>query len=414
MLKAAYFIELTWLLVDMFSGYLQNHGIFLPGNQTVSALVRIGVVALFLAIVLRYVALRRQLILALLLLCIVWILSHAMGFSLTGQGDVIADVQFHLKLMLPVLLFAVLKVQMERGALDGTKIRRIILLNAFILILNLFLGLFGIGFGNYGESETGELIGSKGFFYAGNEVSATLVAIFALIIFVHRDSLKKHSLSILAVVGLFFVVSLMSMSKTSLLGFILVTLFALYNYLSLANKIKFGTMLTAVLLVSAPYWMPLLQLSIERWEYFWTLRPDFLDFITSGRSDRIEDYVAWLTGADTPLTWIFGAGQMPSGVVGLFENDLLDVTRGSGLLGLLFYGVWSWWASRGLSARVQHHRREGDFTLYMVGMFLVLSIVAGHVIYSATLAPFIALLALTSSRYFPSNMAASPSIVSHP
>lgn len=414
MLKLAYFVELTWLLVDMFSGYLQNHGIFLPGVQTLSALVRIGVVALLLAIVLRYAPFKRQLTLFLLLTCVVWILVHALGFSLSGQGDVIADVQFHLKLMLPVLLFSVLQVQMERGALDSTKLRRIISLNAIVLVLNLFLGLFGIGFGNYGESETGELLGSKGFFYAGNEVSATLVAIFALIIFIHRERLRRQSLLFLSVVGLFFVVSLMSMSKTSLIGFVLVTLFALYNYLSLANKIKFSVMLAVVLLASVAYWLPLLEVSIERWQHFWALRADFLDFITSGRTERIDDYMAWLTGADTPWQWIFGAGQMPSGVELLFENDLLDLTKGSGLLGLLFYGVWSWWASLGLASQLRHRRPEGSFTLYIIGMLLVLSIVAGHVIYSAMLAPFIALLALTSSRHFPGNVAAPSGSALHP
>lgn len=403
MLKLAYFFELTWLLVDMFSGYLQNHNIYLPGNQTVSALVRVGVVALFLAILLRHMTLKRQLILALLLLCIAWILVHAMSFSLSAEGDVIADVQFHLKLMLPVLLFGVLQVQMECGALDGTKVRRIVLLNAFVLVLNLSLGLFGIGFGNYGESATGELLGSKGFFYAGNEVSATLVAIFALIIFVYREPLKRRSLLMLGVAGLFFIVSLMSMSKTSLIGFLLVTLFALYNYLSLANKIKFSTMLAVALLATIGYWLPLLQVSIDRWEYFWVVRPDFLDFITSGRTERIETYLAWLTGGGTPAPWIFGQGQFPPGTLGLFENDLLDMTRGSGLLGLLFYGIWSGWAGHGLADKLRRGWPEGVFAFYMIAMLLVLSIIAGHVIYSATLAPFIALLALTSSRHFPGN-----------
>lgn len=407
MLKLAYFVELTWLLVDMFSGYLQNHGIFLPGNQTVSALVRVGVVALFLAILLRHPTPKRQLILALLLICLAWILVHVMSYSLRGEGDVLADVQFHLKLMLPVLLFGVLQVQMERGALDYTRVRRIVLFNAFVLVLNLSLGLFGIGFGNYGESESGELLGSKGFFYAGNEVSATLVAIFALIIFVFRDRLKRHSLLMLGVAGLFFVVSLMSMSKTSLLGFVLVTLFALYNYLSLANKIKFSTMLAVALLATTAYWLPLLQLSIERWEYFWMVSPDLLDFLTSGRTGRIESYVAWLTGGSTTAPWIFGAGQLPPGTILTFENDLLDVTMGSGLLGLLFFGVWSGWAGLGLAAKLRYGRSEGAFAFYMIAMFLVLSIVAGHVLYSATLAPFIALLALTSSRYFPGNAMAS-------
>lgn len=103
MLKLAYFIELTWLFVDAVSGYLQNHSIFLPGNQTVSAVVRLVVMALFLIIILRHLSLKQVPALLLLMLCNFFALVHTIenGKELTV---VIADIQFLLKLMMPVFL----------------------------------------------------------------------------------------------------------------------------------------------------------------------------------------------------------------------------------------------------------------------------------------------------------------------
>lgn len=413
MLRLVYVVELTWLLVDMFSGYLQNNGISLYGNLTVSALVRIGVVFLFMVILQRQSPLKQLPILFLLLMCFVWISVHALTYIRGGQGNIIADVQFHLKLMLPLLLCGVLRVQMEHGALDCIKVRRIVLINAGVLIFNLLLGLLGIGFGNYGESDSGELIGSKGFFYAGNEVSATLVAIFALVMFVYRDRFLQNSLMMLTVVGVFFITSIISLSKSSLIGFSLVLLFVMYSHLSLSRKLRFGGLILVSMFVTTSYWLPLLQVSIDRWEYFWVLQPDFFDFITSGRTQRIDQYAAWLADTETPWSWFFGDGQVLVDKGINFENDLLDITSASGFLGLLLYGVWASWAVSGLSNWTSNSRPEGAFTLYMVGIFLVISIVAGHVIYSSTLAPFIALLALSSSRYFPKNVVATHSGTFH-
>jgi hypothetical protein len=51
--------------------------------------------------------------------------------------------------------------------------------------------------------------------------------------------------------------------------------------------------------------------------------------------------------------------------------------------------------------RATHDIKEGTFVFYMVSMFIIISVIAGHVIYSATLAPFIALIALSSSKHCP-------------
>jgi len=408
MLKLAYFIEITWLLIDMISGFLQNQGIFLLGNLTVSALVRIAVVGLFLAILLSQLKPNRLLnLLLFLLVCSLWISWHALASAFDSKSNFLAEVQFYLKLMLPILTLGVMQIQLKKGILTAVRVRRIVTFNAVILILNLSLGLFGIGFGNYGESETGEIIGSKGFFYAGNEVSATLVAIFALVLFTYREQFKRNYLKMLAVVGVFFVASLLSLSKTSLIGFLLVLAFFMFNDLPLAKLVKFSVVTSLAVMMTTPWWYSLLQVSIERWQFFWEIRPDFLDFITSGRSERVANYLTWLTSDDITWQLIFGGGQREVAEVGKFENDLLDLTMSSGLLGLIFYAVWLGWAWSGLVDRLHRNIPTGTFVFYVIGIFIMLSVIAGHVIYSATLAPFIALVALASSRYFPFTMAAA-------
>jgi len=408
MLRLAYFVELTWLLVDMVSGYLQNSGIYLPGEQTVSGLIRLGVVGLLIAILLLHHTRERLLTLSLMSLCLVWVIAHGIADALVGKENIATDIQLYLKLMLPLLLFRVMQLQLEKGVINIVRIRNIIVLNATILMLNLSLGLLGIGFGNYGVSETGELLGSKGFFYAGNEVSATLIAIFALMTFIFRERLHRNMLEMLAAFFLFFIASLMSLSKTSLIGFLMVLAFAVNSYLSRAAKVKFCAVAAVATVVAAPWWLPLMRVSIERWQFFWDLKPDFFDFITSGRTERIESYISWLTGGGGGMHILFGQGLNRISQIGSFENDLLDLTMGSGILGLLFYCVWAEWAWSGLTNRVTKGLPNGMFTFYFVGTFLVLSVIAGHVIYSAMLAPFIALIAVVSSRNF--SNATSPTI----
>ncbi|MFG6486782.1 O-antigen ligase family protein [Roseateles sp. BYS78W] len=409
MLRLAYIVELTWLLVDTLSGFLQNHNIFLPGDQTVSALVRLFAVGLFIAIILRHASVSRLPGIVLLFLCFVWIGAHMMAQGMDGP-HAIADLQFLLKLLTPVLLYTVLQIQFEQGALDGRRLHCILGLNAAVLLINLSLGLFGIGFGNYGETEDGELLGSKGFFYAGNEVSATLVAVFALVIFAGRAKFQRRQSLLLATVAVFFIASLVSLSKTSLLGFLLILLFVIQAYLSRATKIKFTALLTVSVLATSPWWIPVLQTSIDRWEFMWERSPDFITFITSGRADRIDRYVDWLYGTDTPWHLLFGEGQSIGELAASFENDLLDLTYNAGLLGLLVYGIWFGWMLRGVTVRWSEGRREGSFTAYILAMFLLLSMFAGHVMYSATLAPFVALLALSSARTFPGNAGAAHGI----
>jgi hypothetical protein len=373
-----------------------NNQIYFLGDQTISAIFRIFVIILFVLIILNQPKNKRLFIqIVPIFLCSLWISAHSYGSALGGENDIVKETQFYFKILLPILLYEVILIQLSKGELNKNRIKKIVSINAIVIISNLLLGFFGIGFGNYGENEAGEMIGSKGYFYAGNEVSATLIAIFALFMAVYKEELRRNFIMFFTVIGIFFIASLMSLSKTSLIGFFLVFAFVIYQYFSLSKKIIIVLSFAIASIATQPWWYPILDLAIDRWEFFWE-KTDFLDFITSGRSERVVFYFKWFNGADTFWQLFMGGGQRAIVEVGLFENDLLDLTISSGLLGLFFYGVWISWAWSGLKTRKKRHASEGPFVFYVMSIFILLSVIAGHVIYSATLAPFIALIALAS------------------
>ncbi|KIF82722.1 O-antigen ligase family protein [Noviherbaspirillum autotrophicum] len=392
LLKLAYFVEITWLLIDAISGYFQNSGINFLGNQTVSSIFRLGTLGLFFLIVLKNARISRITPIIFLLIAVVWSALHAIFGNFEGT-QILGDMQFHMKMLMAILMCSVLDVQVKRCALSFSQVNRILAVNAAVLVANVFLGFLGIGFGQYGESIDGQLIGSKGFFYAGNEVSATMVAIFALILFMWQDFFRKNTLTLLLLIAIFFFVAILSLSKTSLIGFVLVVAFALYYYQSVVSKLQIVFLAIIALIASSEYWMPLFDVAIERWQFFFEVASGSAEFLTSGRIDRVGDFAKWLDRSSF-FQLLFGAGQLGDGALETFENDLLDLIYISGFFGVLVYLVWIGWLAMSVRQFWMNGNDEGRFSAFMMALFLGISVIAGHVIYSAMLAPFIALITL--------------------
>jgi hypothetical protein len=399
MLKLAYFIEITWLLVDTASGYFQNNGILFPGNQTLGSIFRIFVFLLFALIIIKHPKGSRMVPILLFPLLIILAIVRAIYWNFEFV-QVLNDVQFQVKILFAILLFSVFEIQLMKGELTASKINKIVIVNSGVLLTNIYLGLFGIGFGSYGETEGGEMLGSKGFLYAGNEVSITLVALFALLIFLYGNLLKTHITRSIIVLALFFFASISLLSKTSMIGFVLVTLFAIYNYLTFKNRVTLAVFFALFLALTSALWFPILNVAIERWQYFYEIVPDPWAFITSGRSERAVDFYSWINDYDEAFSVFIGQGHLGDASKFSFENDLLDLIMKAGLSGLFIYFSWFAWVGNGIKDYLLLRRVESKFTVYMLLMILVISIFAGHVIYSAMLAPFVALIAVASSPYF--------------
>ena len=404
MLTVAYYIELTWLLVDSMSGYFQNSGIFLPGNQTVGAVFRVFVLLFLVLIILKYPKNDRHItILSLLALAAFEVAFHGIFYSMS-LPDVISDYQFQSKILLSILLYRVLVIQWNHGNLGIERIRKIVLFNAIVLLCNIVFGFVGIGFANYGVTEDGTPLGSKGFFYSGNECSITFVVIYALVIFVFGPRLKQHRAQFISLLFLFFLAGISLYSKTGILGYILVTLFALYFYVPRVSKIRFALVFAALLFATSGFWSEVITANIDRLRYFYQLHPDFWDFITSSRSDRIVEFQSLVSEARSPFPIIFGNGWWTRKAAPFsFENDALDLLAASGIFGLLIYLVWGGWFAVGVRTFLRSRSVDGAFVAYMMGLILMMSVLVGHTMYSAMFAPFVALVAAIPTRLIRGN-----------
>lgn len=399
MLNLIYYVELFWLSVDTVSGFFQNNGVLFAG-QTIAAIFRIFVFVLLVVIVIKYSHRNSKLPHILLFYVAFLIPIHALLYSM-DLTQIIINFQYQLKILMSLLLYSVFLIQMKASSISTSQIKKIITLNAIILLINLYLGILGIGFGSYGEDPLGEQLGSKGFFYSGNEVAVSLVAIYALIIYLYRDIFKTYIFRLMMVMFLFFIGAISLLSKTAMLGFVLVTGFAIYHFLSRVKKIQISAIFAVFLLLTAGFWMPILNIAIDRWLFHYDINSDLLYFITSGRSDRMIDLETIIFEAPTQFSLIFGYGWIAEQGKFSFENDLLDSLGVFGPIGIIFTLIWVFWMFLGFKKYKKDRKIDGSFSAYCMFILILISLLAGHVLMSVMTAPFVALIGLVASRYFP-------------
>jgi O-antigen ligase len=101
----------------------------------------------------------------------------------------------------------------------------------------------------------------------------------------------------------------------------------------------------------------------------------------------ISDYLDSLI--ESPLLLLYGEGW-----VGETENNVFDLLEAFGVWGLAFYLIWAIWAANlYLSLRDKRHHSEKSIVLVGILLLIFISAFAGHILQSAMLAPFIAMLA---------------------
>lgn len=388
MLNLLYYIELTWLLVDSVSGFFLNNNVSILGGQSLGAVFRIIVTAVLVAVVCKYYQPSRNLPLVLLLFMICAIFYHSL---VAGPENTVKDYQFHLKLLLPILFYYVIRIQFREGALDATRLRNIVLANSVVLLGNLFLVLFGVGFSNYGVTDSGQMVGGKGFFYAGNEVNVTLAVVYALYLIVMKSRLRSSYFLLVTSLAFFFLGSILLLSKTAMLSYLFVTLIFLFLYLPLLSKIKIAVLMATLLAVTSVYWLQFVYSAIDRWTYFYSHTSTLMSFLTSMRSDRIDSFVHLYRSVFSPVDIVMGRGWMGIPGIGSFEMDVFDLLVSSGVVGLLVYVVWLQWLGGMIRAYFKHTSKEVLFGISVTSLVVGISFLAGHVMYSAMLSPFLPL-----------------------
>lgn len=139
-------------------------------------------------------------------------------FSLVTGGDKVTFFfQNIFKVLSPLILFFFLVDRSKRDPDFYAKLLIVINVNGFIFFLNMLAGYFGLGFSTYGEGREVS-VGSKGYFYAGNEISA-LALIFCA--FYVASAYLKNNLQFLLVAVLYLGIGFLISTKTALLSIVM-------------------------------------------------------------------------------------------------------------------------------------------------------------------------------------------------
>lgn len=376
------------LPVDMVNGILLNKGIHLP--MSVSQLYKL---------IIMVVMLFRLLFFPGIAILIVFCSYFFLFFSSFVQAVYTLDSSFLVGDFIKIsrylsifLAFFYFRGLLKKGL--NRKMERYlfgwIYFSYLILALNILVKIIGLGFPMYNAGN----IGTKGFFYAGNEISAVLLILSGIIAY-QIWSMKKNKILYLGFLLLNIFLGVLISSKTSVLGIVLVFLMIAIDPKKI--KLRVNTILTALVsvLVLIPtiiyftYKLVLNSTVMIRLTYFWN-KLDLVTFIFSSRNIFVEEMWEYYVNDYTVIQKLIGAGQTfyESKMGTIVEIDLLDIFFAYGLLGAMAF-VFSilLLVSKAYYLKSNPNHPYARLSYILIIMLTVISLFAGH-IYSSGIGGF--------------------------
>jgi len=271
-------------------------------------------------------------------------------------------------------------------------------LSFIVLFLNLILGTLGFGFSSYGKSDGGG-IGVKGFFYAGNEVSGVFILFFgtALHLLWQKSKLGYFLFAPIVMVSGVLIATKSAMLSAAVLIFA-IPLFNERNKLLNLTWLKVKMMLPIILagIVLTLVLVPLLEATglWERFVWFYQ-KKGVVGIIMSGRDEFVINAMAAFQQYASLSEIIFGFGRGGLGLItkDSMEIDPIDMYFWFGIAGGLFFlFLLALFIRTSYLATTSKHSVWGPSVLVINFALFGVSIIAGHILTSGMLAPFIGLL----------------------
>lgn len=368
---------------DTLSGALQSSGTVLPLIGTLSNGFRALTLLVIMALLVRHRIRRATTCLILVSLALIFSLFHELYFG----SNLITGLHFQIKLLFPIFLYFAISLQISHSQLTPDRVVKIVYVNGLIICAQLSLSLWGIGTPSYGFSNEGQLIGNKGFIYAGNELGVSIVALSALYIFFVVRRNVRVTWNICATVMVALACGLIMASKTVVIGVILVAMISFFSLDSARDKFRVLILMACSLVGLLIAISPFIKIAFDRWIYLKN-NNSLTDFVTSGRWDRAAQFFDDLSA----IKLLFGEGFEPGGGSTFFEIDSLDLLQSNGAFGALILCFWFAWFVGSLKALISQNNFFNFFRLGSLTIIIGISFLAGHVFYSGMLAPFVIFL----------------------
>jgi hypothetical protein len=382
-----YLIFLTWAIVDVITGVCLRYNFPILSSFSLGLVTRMPFLIILIITSLYYSKKKNQILLVFSLL-IISILSLKFLFIQNNPKYL----QTLFKIISIIFFIPTISHFKEVGFLNNKKIRKIILINGAVISGNILLALLGIGFNKYGTTTNGSLIGSSGFFYAGNELNTAVVLLLAITLLYQ---VNKSKINFFYIFIFFILLSLISLSKTLLIGVLIVG----YIYWSTYYKTNFLLIFLSFIILLAPIFyyvsqLPSLSAYIDGLTYLYHKNDNFLDFITSGRYSRLSafnkvnftnnyDYLFWGTSISNQETFTF-------------EMDYFDLIFYNGLLGILLLIII--FKQVGIQLRKFTLNPDRRFIFRIFLLFNIIAFAAGHSFASQMALPYLVFLIVYSEE----------------
>lgn len=272
---------------------------------------------------------------------------------------------------------------------------QIVYISYTVVIINILLKYIGLGYPMYEHGD----IGSRGFFFAGNEISVLLLILSAII---GKRLWVLNNRFLYFIIGILTVFTALTISsKASMIGAIIILLIIpikrpKLNSINLKSFLKYSlSILTIVPLVIIIAWSLIKNSKVyERFTYFYE-ELDFLSFIYSNRNIFFSKYLEIYKGQYNLLEKFIGVGQTAYEKLSemqTVEIDIIDILFAQGIFGAtIFLSLITYVLLQSLKLSFIRDYNYANFTFFMCLLLFAISSFSGHTFNSGMAGPFIGL-----------------------
>lgn len=318
--------------------------------------------------------------------CYLWTIETVSFIYIQELRSFFSGMNYFMKLLYLYLFYEIIRMINDRGEETVLKIVNVFLDSSCLYALGIIIPtVLGIGVSSYGFEDT---FGQKGLFASGNALNIYLGTALSIAL-LRINKTKKDVIKIFIL-----------MAGIILLGTKTAFLFLFFGImLYLKNQPKHLRMfiLIFVFVIFYTYGDVILKALSGIYDvilYRFSIRVDFLTFITSGRNVYITDaFDEFFKSSIWPIKFIFGGGAFlsfrsayyPGMSYDTLEMDMFDIFFMYGLIGAVIYMILFY-----VILAVSFKKSKVLFMLF--ALFLFHSFLAGHVVFDGL--PIIAGLVL--------------------
>ena len=387
------FILLFFMLfVDIFNGFLLHKNILLP--ISISQLYKL----IFLTVLFSsFIFHGTQKLIYIFLFFSLLVFGPLMGVLFYANSGFFSEIVLIFKLLTPLITYFYFRGLINRNSSFFIRnIKRLIFLDFLIISVNMLLGAFGFGYEQYTSYTTGVSIGTIGYFYAGNELSILMIIVFSLIALLTWMNYRK---SYIFIAAFLLSLSLLKATKSAILG-VLIIVVAIPFVIGFRKKIYKYIVTNLLIFIILPIISYLLYVGVVQTGLYAKIlgsfeKYDILTFIYSNRNNFAVNGWEVFSSQYSLFEQLFGVGQQHFLKLAIksAEIDVIDVLFYYGYFGLLF--LLGLIANMFVKSFVQIRKKSfifAGYSLFMIALLFMISLIAGHTFFSGLAGPFIGLI----------------------